>query len=87
MSPVKTSLLTEKCFITSLKDKDCNAALKRILPKIKLRDVYEIIDDTPFIGDIQKKFYKTMIKERYEKILVPAFKKIRKRERELEQER
>ncbi len=74
-------------FITSLQDKDCNAALKRIMSKINLRDVYKIIDDTPFIGDIQKKFYKTMIKERYERILVTALKKIRKREREQEQER
>ena len=71
-------------FITSLKDKDCNAALKRIVPKINLKDIFALVDDTPFISDIQKKFYKTMIKERYDRIIEPSLRKIRKRERQQE---
>ena len=71
-------------FITSLKDKDCNAALKRIVPKINLKDIFALVVYTPFISDIQKKFYKTMIKERYDRIIEPSLRKIRKRERQQE---
>ena len=31
-------------FITSLKDKDCNAALKRIVPKINLKEIFALVE-------------------------------------------
>lgn len=71
-------------YISSLNDRDCNAALKRIAPKIDLKKIESIIEETPFISELQKKFYKTMLKERYERIIEPSFKKLRKREREQE---
>lgn len=74
-------------FISSLKNKDCNQALKRIWPRIDMAAINEIIDTTPFISDLQKAFYKTMLKERKERILDFSFEKLRKRERTKESER
>lgn len=57
--------------------------MKRILPKIDLERINQLIDDTPYISDLQKRFYKTMIEERREKILVKALQRIRRKENEL----
>ena len=74
-------------FIYSLENKDCNRALMRIHPKIDLAKIDQIIDDTPYINALQKRFYKTMLKERKEKILDVSAEKLRKRERSKNQER
>lgn len=63
-------------FIYSLENEDCNRALKRIQPRIDLEKINEIIDDTPYISEVQKDFYKTMLKERKEKILDLPLKKL-----------
>lgn len=68
-------------FIFSLENADCNKALKRIHPKIALTKINRIIDETPYINELQKSFYKTILKERKEKILDASFKKLRKRDR------
>lgn len=68
-------------FISSLENKDCSKALKRILPKIDMEKIDKIIDKTPYISDLQKKFYKTMLRERKERILDFSYQKLRKRER------
>lgn len=73
-------------FVSSLGNKDCNKALKRILPKIDMKKIYKIVDETPFISDLQKEFYKTMLRERKERILDFSYQKLRKRERSKEQE-
>ena len=73
-------------FVSSLGNKDCNKALKRILPKIDMKKIYKIVDETPFISDLQKEFYKTMLRERKERILDFSYQKLRKRERAKEQE-
>ena len=71
-------------FIFSLKNKDCNAALIRITPKIDMNKINTLIDETPFISDLQKTFYKRMLAERKEKILDKSLQILRKRERALE---
>lgn len=71
-------------FISSLQNKDCNAALKRIVPKINMQKIYTLIDETPFITELQKKFYKTMLAERKEKILDKSLQLLRRRERSQE---
>lgn len=67
-------------YISSLKNSDCNAALIRIAPKIDLKKINSIVNETPFLTELQKKFYKTMLKERYKRIIEPAYKKLTKRE-------
>lgn len=63
-------------FISSLQNEDCNDALKRIVPKIKMNEIERIIDETPYITDLQKRFYKLMIAERKTLILDFSLKKL-----------
>lgn len=63
-------------FISSLKNNDCNEALKRMMEKIDLDKINQEIEDMPIITQIRKKFYKTLIKERYEKILKYSYNKL-----------
>ncbi len=57
-------------FISSKNNADCTEALERIIKKIQFEKIDEIIDNTPTLVDVQRTFYKTMIKERFEKILL-----------------
>ena len=68
-------------FISSLKHPACNAALKRIAPKLRRQDLRELVDSTPFISDLQKEFYRTMLSERKERILDYALDKLLTREK------
>ena len=61
-------------FITRAENMDCNAALKRIFPKIDMMKIAAFIDRTPAISDLQKQFYKCYLKARYDLILVPTYK-------------
>ena len=63
-------------FISSLKNDDCNEALKRITPKIDMAKIQREIDDMIIISDIRKDFYKIMINERYDKILKYSYNKL-----------
>lgn len=69
-------------FISSLSNRDCNKALKRILPKIDMVRINKMIDETPYITELQKEFYKKILSLRKEKILDHSLKKLRKREKE-----
>ena len=55
---------------------DCNEAIKRIVPKIDMRKIENIIMNTPYISDLQKEFYIKIISARKELILDKAFIKI-----------
>ena len=48
--------------------------------------LFSILDETPFISDLQKQFYKTMLRTRKERILDFAMEKLRKREKAKELE-
>lgn len=63
-------------YISSLENKDCNKALLNLFPKIDLEKINKIIDETPFISDIRKEFYKKILKLRYEIILKNNYKKL-----------
>ena len=56
-------------YISSLKNEDCNKALLKLFPKIDLKKINTIMDETPFISNIRKEFYKKILKLRYEIIL------------------
>lgn len=64
-------------FINSLKNEECNQALLRMFPRINMNRIYEIIDNTPHITDIRKKFYKKIINMRYEEILKHSYEKLK----------
>ncbi len=63
-------------FLFSLENEDCNKALKRILPRIDMKKINQIIDDTPYITELQRNFYKIMLVERKTKILDAAYKRL-----------
>lgn len=62
-----------KNFIHSKVNKDCTMALNRVFPKIDLDRINAVINGNNSISDVRKCFYRTMIKERYERILKPAY--------------
>lgn len=65
-------------FLSNCSYKDCNDALKRIAKRINLNEINMIVDNTPFISEKQKLFYKTMIKERKERIIDFSLEKLNK---------
>ena len=66
-------------FLTSLQNEGCNMALKRIVPRIDLEKINALIEETPFLSDLLKIFYKTMLRERKIKILDFALNSLEKR--------
>jgi hypothetical protein len=69
-------------FISSLKNEDCNRALKRIVPKIDMGKIRVMIESTPFISDLQKRFYFTMLTARKTRILDFSVKALENRQKE-----
>lgn len=62
-------------FLTSTDNKECISAIKTIVPKIDLDKIFTFIDNIEILSDIQKSFYKTILKARKELILDVSFKK------------
>lgn len=73
-------------FISSLKEPECNKALKRISERIDMDKIYELIDETSTLLPIQKDFYKVMITERKRKIIDYSIDLLMKQEKELAQQ-
>ena len=60
--------------ISSLQFEACNDALKRIVPRIDLERINRTIDEIEDISELRKQFYKTMLQQRYEKILMYSYR-------------
>lgn len=56
-------------YISSLKNPDCNAALKRITKRIDLNAIQDFLETVPELLPLQREFYLIMLTERKEKIL------------------
>lgn len=87
--PLSAILLNDKKinyfdFISSLEIEECNNAVKRISPKIKLDSINKVIDETPYISELQKTFYKRIIKECKEKIIDYSLQKLLEKEKNRE---
>lgn len=63
-------------FITSLQNEDCNAALKRIYPKIDLDKIFKFINELDIISSVRKEFYYKVIEGKYKEILTIANKNV-----------
>lgn len=68
-------------FLSEGKFPDCNKALKRIANRIDMKKIYEIIDNTPTITELQKEFYKTMLTARKERIIDFSLNKLKEKSR------
>lgn len=60
-------------FIMNTQNEDCQKALVDIVERIQVSKINEFIDEVPYINELDKKFYKKYIYERYEKILLPIY--------------
>ena len=56
-------------FISSLRNPDCTAALKRVSARIDMEKIRTLIDKTPTLLPVQKEFYAVIISERKAKII------------------
>lgn len=74
-------------FISSLENEDCNRALRRIVPRMDMKRIAEIIAETPIISDLQKEFYEKMLVARKERILDYSMNQLRKQEKKWSMER
>lgn len=73
-------------FISSLKEPECNKALKRISKQIDMDKINELIDEISTLLPIQKDFYKVMITERKRKIIDYSMDLLMRQEKELAQQ-
>ena len=62
-------------FLSSMEYEECKNAIKRIVPRIDMNEISRLVDNTPYIDDLQKEFYKTMLCARKELILDFVYKK------------
>lgn len=69
-------------FISSLKNEECNAALKRIYRRIDMEQLNKIVDETPALLPEQRDYYKIMLWERKEKILDYSMEQLLKQEQQ-----
>ena len=59
-------------FLNTTNNAACLNALRRIYPRIDMNQIDLIIERTPYISEIQREFYHTIIVQRKEKILEKA---------------
>ena len=63
-------------FLTSTANADCNAALLRMVPRIDMIKIHTFINNTPYLTDLQKEFYKTYLLARFDLIIAPAYEHV-----------
>ena len=59
--------------ISSLDFEECNNALVRIVKRIDMNKIDKLIDSVENISERRKEFYKIILRERYEKILLKSY--------------
>lgn len=63
--------------ISSLEFDECCEALVYIYDKINIEEIYTIVDETDFLSDVQRRFYKHMLKSRYELIIRDSYNRLK----------
>lgn len=63
--------------ISSLAFEECNSALVRITERVDLNKINKLIDSIEDISGLRREFYKTILKERFEKILLGSYNKLK----------
>ena len=63
---------------------DCSEAVRRLVPRLssQMNSINGMIETIPVLSEVQKRFFILVIKERFEKVLLPAYQKILSRESE-----
>ena len=60
-------------FLTEGQYEDCNEALLRIVPRIRMDMIRDFLEDVPYLSNLQRTFYQSYIQARWEKLLLPAY--------------
>ena len=63
-------------FLTAAENEDCNAAVLRIVERIDMDEIDAFIDGVELVSELQKEFYKTYLRARYERIILPALEQV-----------
>ncbi len=63
--------------INSLQYKECNDSVIKICERYQQKKIEELIDCTDFTTETQRSFYKYIIEQRCEKILLEAYRKLK----------
>lgn len=63
--------------ISSLEFDECCEALEDIYHRIQMEEIYKIIDTTDFLSEVQRKFYKHMLRNRYELIIRDSYNRLK----------
>ncbi len=61
-------------FLIAAENKDCNEALLRMVPRIDVNAICAFICEVLYLTDLQKDFYTTYLKARYDLLIAPAYK-------------
>ncbi len=74
-------------FIKKMENTECNAAVQRIVPKIRLHEIAQIVDEIPerfqdvkIASPLQKEYFKQIMTKRYADVLVPVYEQLRQLE-------
>ena len=59
--------------------RECNKALLRIVPRINMEKILEFMEEIPYLSDLQRVFYKTYIQARWEKLILPAYDRVKEK--------
>ena len=70
-------------FLSSLEYEGCNAALKRIGPRLHMEQICRLIDETPCLSGLQRRFYKEILALRKERIIDYSLQRLQERERSM----
>ncbi|MCQ2079763.1 MAG: HipA domain-containing protein [archaeon] len=62
--------------IGSMGFEECNDAVLRICPRVSLERIGELVDSVRCISDIHRRFYKHMIRSRYQRILLETYERL-----------
>lgn len=63
-------------YLLSRENPDLDASIRRVVPKIDLRKIGEIINEIPYITEQRKEFYNWLLTERYNNMLVPVLENV-----------
>ena len=70
-------------FLMAAENKDCNAAVMRMMPRFHLDEMQAFIREVPFLDELQRQFYQTYLSARLERIMIPVHRRIMEQQQHL----
>ena len=70
-------------FLIAAENKDCNAAVMRMMPRFHLDEMQAFIREVPFLDELQRQFYQTYLSARMERLMIPVHRRIMEQQQHL----